>query len=114
MSSAKGDSSFRVSNAEIRDAACKHLGENVSTVTVDTALRVFEDLGLIEVDWRSGRLISVKHGDIKDLHEAIIYAESVRDRRAYEDFFSWALAAGSDEIESMIARPLLPTLAETA
>ena len=113
MSSAKGESSFRVSNAEIRDAACKHLGENVSTVTVDTALRVrgsWVDRGGL----RSGRLISVKHGDIKDLHEAIIYSESVRDRRAYEDFFSWALAAGSDEIESMIARPLLPTLAETA
>lgn len=101
---------IRISNAEWQEAASKERGEVVSLEVIETALRIFEDLRLIRIDWSSGRVIHVQDLKTVSLHDAVIYSEALRDRRAYEDYVEWLKEAAAEEIEKIISRPLFPTL----
>lgn len=100
----------KLMNDEIQKLASNHLGMNVSHQAVETALRIFEDLGLIRSEWNKDRIIFVEPLKQVSLHDAVIYSEAVRDRRTYQDYVEWIRQAPVSEIQAVISRPLFPKL----
>lgn len=111
---ANGRKAFRASNEEIQAVVTNLLNRTVSIQSIETALKVFEELDLIRIDWSAGRLISIQELKKSELHEAVVYSEAVRDRRAYEDYLGWIDKASVEDIRGLITRPYFPALERIA
>jgi len=79
--------------------------------TVGTAVRIFDDAGIVQVgtddDGRFVRFLEVK--EKLDLTRNARYAEGEADRESFEQFCSLVLTAKPDVLESVINRPIYPT-----
>lgn len=112
-----GGQGFMVlSDAEIATRASKR-GHEVPRDSVECAVAVFRELGLIETRTANAadeavRQIRVVPGAGKvELESSVRYREGLDEQAVFQTFKAWALKASADELQQRIARPILPACA---
>jgi len=87
----------------------------LNKTTVASSLKIFIELGLIEVGSESSRAgspntpqIVLKKGHKVDLSDSVIYEEGLHEKQQFAEFKQWALGAGCSELLKMINQPIYP------
>jgi single-stranded-DNA-specific exonuclease len=103
------DSVFRATHVDA--AELLDLGDKVSGPTVGVALRIFADVGLVELgeddEGRYTRFLNVTNK--VDLTASERFAEGEAEREAFERFSKLVLSARPDVLETVINRPIYPS-----
>ena len=104
------DGTLRMAYSDIADTLAMDM---VDGSTVGTAVRIFDDAGIIVVgtddDGRFLRFIEVK--EKLDLTRTARFAEGEADRASFEDFCSLVTTAKPEMLERIINRPIYPARA---
>jgi DNA-binding transcriptional ArsR family regulator len=84
--------------------------DRVDERTVNRALSIFEDAGLVEMaEDDEGRYIAFKQVDGKvDLEQNERYAEGEAERASFARFSELVLGASANALERIINRPIYP------
>lgn len=104
---------FAISNVEAAEQASK-LGRPVSQDSVECAIAVFRELGLIETrsEFTSGevtRLVRLIAGaDKVELESSVRYQEGLDEQAIFAAFKAWALKESAESLRRRIIRPILP------
>ena len=105
-----------LSDAEIAERASKR-GKQVSRESVECAIAVFRELGLIEtratqvVD-EARRLFRVVSGASKvELESSVRYREGLDEQAIFQTFKDWALFEPAESLQLRVTRPILPACA---
>ncbi len=106
----RGLSSFDVLRMSYEDVARTLEFDNVEGETVGTAVRIWQEAGLVELgrddDGRFVRFLEV--GGKVDLTKTAVFAEAEAEREDFERFCKLALAADATTLEQIINRPIYP------
>ncbi len=108
-----GEGFFTMSNVEAATRASR-FGCEVSQHSVECAVAVFRELGLIETrnEFTSGemtRYVRVVPGaDKVTLENSVRYSEGLDEQAVFEEFKAWALHESASELQRRVMRPILP------
>ena len=111
-----GNGFFTVSDMQVAERASKR-GHPVSRDSVECAVAVFRELGLIETRTASAgeeakRQIHVIVGaDKVELEHSVRYREGLDEQAVFHTFKDWALYETADALQQRIAKPILPACA---
>lgn len=104
---------FTTNNVEAA-ARASGLGKEVSPDSVECALAVFRELGLIEVrtEFTSGEVTRqvrmVPGADKVELESSVRYREGLDEQAIFGEFKAWALRESAEALRKRIIRPILP------
>lgn len=105
---------FTIAAPALAEIASKQIPvHEVSATSVDCAIAVFRELGLIEartleMDARA-RCIRVLSTDSKvELTDSVRYREGLDEQSAFRDFRDWVLKSPTIDLHNRIMRPILP------
>lgn len=105
---------FEMGSVEAAKRASRR-GQRVSQDSVECAIAVFRELGLIETrtTYASGevsRLVHVVSGSDKvELENSVRYREGLGEQSVFQNFKEWALRESADTIQQQVIRPILPS-----
>jgi single-stranded-DNA-specific exonuclease len=112
-----GDACFSAATAEIAYGVSDQ--EPMDAHSVECAIAVFRELGLIEThaEFTSGeevRMVCVHAGHEKvDLTDSVRYREGMGERAIFEEYKQRAMVESADELQSRVSAPIVPACAET-
>ncbi len=109
---------FSITNAELAEEASKQVPVHaVGAESVECALAVFRELGLVEVVTSEGdghkRRIRVPDAESKvELTDSVRYREGLDEIEVFATFRDWVTSSTAEQLHRRIMAPILPTSEE--
>jgi len=104
------------SNSDIVDQLSTwqpHAGYNNRTIA--SSLKIFKELGLIEVGRiDSGRTVILNKNKKVQLEDSVVYEEGLHEKEEFKDFREWALSANVEKLLGLINQPIYPKADESS
>ncbi len=102
---------FEIVYEKVAQRCCARFGQtSVTDQMCVSAVDVFEELGLVDVD-ASQHTIHIKQtGQKVELTDSVRYREGLGEIEAFSQFKNWVLSADNDSLNNRIRRPILPQM----
>jgi len=113
-----GEGFFTVNSVEVAEALSGK-GGDIQPASVECAIAVFRELGLIETHTaynlgETTRTVRVVEGHGKvELTDSVRYREGLDEQAIFAHFSEWALRDSAEALQARVARPILPACAGT-